>query len=85
MSTHALVGAALVMLGAGLAGCAATRPAPVSALATIPVAESPIIPAGAAPYQLCALDALRWSHGFVSRSSTELCVTILESVKLGNE
>jgi hypothetical protein len=85
MSAHALVGAALVMLGVGLAGCAATRPAPVSALATIPVAESPIILAGAAPYQLCALDALRWSHGFVPRSSTEPCVTILESVKLGNE
>jgi hypothetical protein len=72
VSAHALVGAALVMLGAGLAGCAATRPAPVSALA-------------AAPNQLCALDALRWSHGFVPRSSLELCVTILESVKLGNE
>ena len=53
-----------------LTGCASTRPA--------------VATAGALT-QLCALDALLWSHGFVPRASAQQCVTILDSVKMGND
>ena len=73
MSARALVAAAAVVLSAALGGCASTRPG-----ATLGVSAN-----SDAPYQLCALDTLRWSHAFVPRASAEQCVTILESLPIG--
>jgi len=56
-----------------LTGCASTTP------------TRPAVATAGALTQLCALDALLWSHGFVPRASAQQCVTILDSVKMGND
>jgi len=67
-----IVIAALVMLGPALTGCATTKQTPAAPTASV----------GAAPTQLCTLDALRWSLGFVPRATNDQCVTILDTVKI---
>ena len=61
--------AAAAALAALLAGCASTVP---------PVATS------SGPTQRCALDTLHWSLGFVPRATSNECVTILDTVNIGN-
>jgi len=72
--------AGLAALAAGCATTAPARPSPslLSEPAPLRRATDP------APAQLCALDALRWSHGFVPRATAQECVTILDSVTIGN-
>jgi len=73
VSARLLAAAALA-----LAGCATAQQTPTVATPSAVTASR-----DAAPRQLCALDALRWSLGFVPRATNEECVTILETVKIG--
>jgi hypothetical protein len=71
-----------VALGAVLGGCAtAAQRTPTTAGDVVPRPWG--TPSAPALTQLCALDALLWSHGFVPRVVDRDCVTILESVVIG--
>jgi hypothetical protein len=77
--------AAAAALVVALTGCATTRQTPAAGGPRAPGANSSTASAGAAPKQLCALDTLRWSLGFVPRATTNECVTLLDTVRIGNE
>ncbi|HEU5193397.1 MAG TPA: hypothetical protein VFW70_01565 [Methylomirabilota bacterium] len=72
MSRRAATVACLGLAGALLTGCAST---------TAP----PRIVTDGSRTQLCALDALLWSYGFVPRATDQTCVTILETLKIREE
>ena len=71
MSAQAIAAGCLFVAGVLLTGCASMT--------------APTQLAHSSPTQLCALDALLWSYGFVPRATDRQCVTILETVKIREE
>lgn len=82
MSARAATVACLGLAGALLTGCASTTAPPRTATPTTPPQR--IVTDGSRT-QLCALDALLWSYGFVPRATDQTCVTILETLKIREE
>ena len=75
----ALAAVALFMTGALLTGCASTTPPPPA------VAHGSLTAAPGSPTELCALDALLWSYGFVPRAWDQKGITILGTVTIAEE
>jgi len=81
---------ACAALGALLGGCASVAPHAPSAGASAPemrgdAANPPRHRIAPAMIQLCELDSLLWSQGFVPRAMDRACASILESVTLADE